>query len=262
VRSRRLTLDEVNQYKLETHRPPCLVCGKKLRYLSGHLITHGMTIVEYREFYGIPRFMKLSDIDTRLLKSEQSRELQACGAIGWHDRDAMARHASIMRAIPRKHNRPEIKSQVALDNCKLNNKGHSGQRERMRKLASTHTNSETKELQRKAAINRQSHIPIVKANAERGWVKSDAHEARRQEVLQERAAIIRDTPEHLLDTALIAFRDRCRIERNRRIVERRRLRAACLPNPLDQRAGHPAVMDVCCNPPNTAISGHAPTEDK
>jgi hypothetical protein len=230
VRSRRLTLDEVNRYKQETHRPPCLVCGKKLRYLSGHLVTHGMTIVEYREFYGLPRYMKLSDIDTRRMKSEQSRELQACGAIGWRDRDAMVKHADIMRAIPRKHNRPEIKQQVALDNCKLNNKGHSGQRERLRKLASMHSDIETKELQRQAAINGQSHIRILTANAERGWVKSEAHEARRQEVLQERAAIIRDTPEHLLAAALIAFRERCRVERNRRIVERRRLRTACLPN--------------------------------
>lgn len=238
VRDRRLTLDEVNLYKQETNLPPCLVCGRKLRYLSGHLVTHGMTIVEYREFYGLPRYMKLSDIGTRALKSAQSKELQASGAIGWSDREAMAKHADVMRLIPRKLNRPEIKSQVAIDNCKKINHGLSGLRERLRKLASANTEQETKDLQRAAAIRRKSHERLLEANARRGWIKDPGHEARRQEVLQQRARIIRETPPHLLDQALADFKEACRIERNRRIVAKRHARrTACLANATDQRAG-------------------------
>lgn len=230
VRDRRLTLDEVAQYKRIGTLPPCLVCGRKLRTLSGHIRTHGMTIKEYREFYGIPRFMKLTDHRTRELKSDISRELIKDGVIGIkHDsKECCHEYMKKIRSFPKVLTRPEIRSFLATENCKKINNKHDGNEVRRRKMASTHTSEETRKIRSLANIERSGHVALIEAWSERRWVKSPEHEARRQEVLQERTGIIRTTPPHLLDGALAEFKARCVAERKRRAREKQaeRRRAA------------------------------------
>ena len=223
VRDRRLTLDEILLYRLEVNLPPCLVCGRKLRTLSGHLTTHDMSISEYRDFYGIPRFMKISDSESRALYAEMARDKHKTGAFGFgDDRDAALAHSKAMRAIKRNPNRPEIFSLHAISNCGLINRGCSGRATRLRKLSSTHTKEQTGNIMRETAIRNGSHVRVLLANEKNGWKKTPEHEARRVEVLGMRAEIVRNTPEHLLNEALIQFKAQCRAERNRRIVAKRK----------------------------------------
>lgn len=220
VRDRRLTLDELLLYKNETDLPPCLVCGRKIRTLSGHLRMHEMKIADYRDFYGIPRFTKISSMDTRRLQSDNMKKMYANGVlVNCQSKEQMRE----LRAIIRQHNRPEIKSIIAIDNCKHINKLSDGIKQKCRKLASTHSKIESSELMRVKCIARNSHEIIIKHNSDNHWIKTEEHERRRQEVLQERKKIIQETPGSELVLKLAEFKERCRVERNRRIVEKRHL---------------------------------------
>ena len=224
VIDRRLTLEEVCEYKKITKLPPCLVCGRKLRLLGAHLVTHQTNIEEYRNFYGLPRFMKLTDINTRKLKSEISTELQRLNVIGWKDRKKMAEHTVEMRKIEHNPNRPEMKSYIALQNCRELNKAKDGTDARERMIAKVRTKKETKEIRRIVAIKNESHKHIIKANEKSGWVKTLEHENRRVEVLKERAEIIRTTSADELGKALAEFKARCHAEKLKRIYAKRAAR--------------------------------------
>lgn len=181
-----------------------------------------MTIDYYRNFYGLPRFMKLSDINVRNAKSIQSQELMQNGFIGGNlDQDAKKDLAYKMRNVPRNLNRPEIKRRIAMDNLRKVNIGKSGIVKRMQKLGSLHTREETKALRSFKNKERKSIDYVHLANKSRNYIKSKEHERRRIEVMRIRAEIIRITPEDSLPAVLKTFKEECRVERNRRIREKR-----------------------------------------
>lgn len=223
VRDRRLTCEELLQYKEERHRPPCLVCGRKLRLIGTHLKVHQMDTEEYKDFYGIPRFMSLTDSETRALKSEQTKGHHADGLMS---PGGSPEYMKTIGAIKRRLIRPEIKAVLAIENLKEINKDCSRLYSRCKKLAATHTEEETLHLRREAGKkNIKSHPMNIKlaqeARRRSGIYWTPERAAIQANILRERAEIIRNTPMELLEQALSEHEKKCRRERNRRRRERR-----------------------------------------
>jgi hypothetical protein len=235
IRDRRLTMIEIADYKKITRQPPCLICGRRLRKLSGHLFSkHGMSIAEYREFYGIPRFMKITDCETREKHKRDAEQKQRDGILT-HSEDPNIMNK--LREIKRKMNRPEVKSYNALQNCKQINKNTDGKRGRILKIVKTHTEEDTRQIQSNNAMRHKQFIKMNEKNAEKGWIKTDEHEARRLFVIRKRAEIRRSTPKEHLESALAKFKIECQEEYKRRRLERRKLKLkTCEPNVKDNRA--------------------------